>query len=132
MKKWEFSLAIHEPRIVWMSGPHQPSRHDITVFRGGDPGDTENDWNDNALYFQIKKGDAFVGDSGYSGEPRNIVTTKDEHSADFKEFLARAKNCQETFHWRLKAFNILGHRFRHGKIRSTGWSSTRWLLRQLL
>jgi hypothetical protein len=56
-----------------------------------------------------------VGDSGYSGEPSKIVTTKDEHSSDFKEFLARAKNRQETFHWRLKAFNILGHRFRHGK-----------------
>ena len=32
-----------------------------------------------------------------------------------REFLARAKNRQETFHWRRKAFNILGHRFRHGK-----------------
>ena len=36
------------------------------------------------------------------------------HAADFKEFLARCKNRQETFHWRLKAFNILGGRFRHG------------------
>lgn len=41
--------------------------------------------------------------------------TKDEHSCEFKEFLARAKNRQETFHWRLKAFNVLGQRFRHGK-----------------
>ncbi len=40
--------------------------------------------------------------------------TKDGHSSKFKEFLARAKNRQETFHWRLKSFNILGHRFRHG------------------
>ena len=60
-----------------------------------------------ALYFRLKKGDKAVGDSGYSGEPSKIVTTKDEHSSDFKEFLARAKNRQETFHWRLKAFNML-------------------------
>jgi len=40
--------------------------------------------------------------------------TKDEHSSEHKEYLARAKNRKETFHWRLKSFNILGHRFRHG------------------
>ena len=55
-----------------------------------------------------------VGDSGYLGEPAKIVTTKDEQSPEFKTFLARAKNRQETFHWRLKAFNILDHRFCHG------------------
>ena len=55
-----------------------------------------------------------IGDSGYAGEPCKIVLTKDEHSPEFKDFLARAKNHQETFHWRLKGFNVLGHRFRHG------------------
>ena len=42
------------------------------------------------------------------------MVAKDEHSLELKEFIARAKNRQETFHWRLKAFNILGGRFRHG------------------
>jgi len=42
------------------------------------------------------------------------VVAKDGHSSELKEFIARAKNRQETFHWRLKAFNILGGRFRHG------------------
>ena len=56
-----------------------------------------------------------VGDSGYAGEPGKIVTTKSEHSAQFRGFLARVKNRQETFHGRLKAFNILGGRFRHGR-----------------
>ena len=41
--------------------------------------------------------------------------TKDEHSSEFKEFMARAKNRHETLHTRLKSFNILGHYFRHGK-----------------
>ena len=43
------------------------------------------------------------------------MLSKDEHSGNFKTFLERAKNRQETFHWRLKAFNILGSRFCHGK-----------------
>ena len=59
-------------------------------------------------------GEKFVADSGYAGEPDKIVMTRDEQTPEFKEFLARCKNRGETFHWRLKAFNILGGRFRHG------------------
>ena len=97
-----------------MSGAHEPSKHDITVFRGGDEGTKIEDRDQNALYFQLQEGEKLVADSGYNGEPSKIVVTKDEQSDELKLFLARAKNRQETFHWRLKAFNILGHRFRHG------------------
>jgi len=48
------------------------------------------------------------------GKPSKLVVAKDEHSPELKTFIARAKNRQETFHWRLKAFNILVGRFRHG------------------
>lgn len=41
------------------------------------------------------------------------MVEKDEHPPDLKAFVSRAKNRQETFHGRLKNFNILGHRFRH-------------------
>jgi len=112
--KWEFGLATREPRIVWMRGPFPASIHDITVFRGGDPGSRLEDRDQSALYFQLGENEKLIGDAGYSGEPSKIVVTRDEHSSEFKEFLARAKNRQETFHWRLKSFNILGHRFRHG------------------
>ena len=44
-----------------------------------------------------------------------MVLTKEESSSELKKFGARAKNRHETFHWRLKSFNILRHRFRHGK-----------------
>ena len=113
--KYEFCLATREPRVCWISGPHEPSIHDITVFRGGKADKDKEDWDPNALYFQLEEGERLIGDSGYVGEPDKVVITKDEHSSEFKEFLARAKNRQETFHWRLKSFNILGHRFRHGK-----------------
>ena len=63
----------------------------------------------------VRANEKCVADSGYEGEPDKIVMTKEEQAKDFKEFLARCKNRQETFHWRLlKAFNILGGRFRHG------------------
>ncbi len=56
-----------------------------------------------------------IGDSGYNGEPSKISVTVDEHSAEVKEFFARAKSRQETINTRLKFFNVLGDRFCHGK-----------------
>ncbi|KAL7529872.1 hypothetical protein ACHAXR_003199 [Thalassiosira sp. AJA248-18] len=113
--KYEFCLATREPRITtWISGPHKPSKHDITVFRGGDVDEDKEDWDQDALYFQLEEGEKCIGDSGYISEPSKVVLAKVEHSSNFKKFLDRAKNRQETFHWRLKAFNILGGRFRHG------------------
>ena len=76
-----------------------PSTHDITVFR-------RNDRDQNSFHFQLEEGDKCVPDSGYAGELEKIVMTQDEHPKDFKEFLTRCKNRQETFHC-LKAFNIL-------------------------
>ena len=29
--------GIRRPKLVWLSGPHYPSTHDITIFRGGKP-----------------------------------------------------------------------------------------------
>ena len=113
--KYETCMAIDEPKICAINGSHVPSRHDITVFRGGELDDAKETWDQNALYFQIDEDERFLADSGYNGKPSKIVVTKDEHSSEFKEFMARAKNCHETLHTRLKSFNILGHCFRHGK-----------------
>lgn len=113
--KYEFCLAIHEPRVVRVHGPFKASVHDITVFRGGDSNTPIEDRDKNALYFQLREGEKCIADSGYVGEPDKVIVTKAEHSKKFREFMARAKNRQETFHWRLKSFNILGQRFRHGK-----------------
>jgi hypothetical protein len=112
--KYETCLAIDEPQVCAINGPEIPSMHDITKFRGGEVDEDIEDWNHDALYFQIEEPERYVGDSGYNGEPSKVVVTKDEHSSEFKEFLARAKNRHETFHWRLKSWNILGNCFRHG------------------
>jgi len=96
------------------------STHDITMFRGGaqvDPSKRNNkaNWDRHALYFHIPEGKKLIGDSGYKGEPLKISTTLSEHKSDTKHFFARAKSRQETFNTRLKFFNVLSGRFRHGK-----------------
>jgi hypothetical protein len=48
------------------------------------------------LYILRKPGDRIVGDSGYEGEPSKIVVMGDEHSTEFKRFLARVSSCQEA------------------------------------
>ena len=88
--------------------------HGITNVCGGEVEEDKKDWNQDAQYFQIVEGERFFGDSGYNDEPSKIVITKDEHSPEFKESLANAKIRHETFHWRLKSWNILGHCFGHG------------------
>ena len=47
--------------------------------------------------------------------PEKVTITRDGQSKDLKQFLGRAKNRQESLHTRLKSFNYLYHRFRHGK-----------------
>ena len=117
---YEVVVDLCEDKILWTAGPKPASTHDITFFRGGtqvskNRHKNEATWDENALYFQIPKGKKLIGDSGYKGEPSKISATVDEHSAEVKEFFARAKSRQETINTRLKSFNVLSGRFRHGK-----------------
>lgn len=100
---------------MWLSGPHQPAIHDICVFRGGEKNQAKEEWDRNALYFQLQEGDRLVGDDGYRGEPNRIVVKRDEHSKEYKEFLARVSSRQETFFRALKQYNIIKHRFAYGR-----------------
>jgi hypothetical protein len=54
-----------------------------------------------------------IGDSAYDGI-KNVVVTRDGQTEKFEKFLGRAKNRGETLHWKLKSFQCLGGRFRHG------------------
>ncbi len=76
--------------------------------------DKKENWNQKALYFQIKQGDRIVGDSGYEGKPSKIVVMRDEHSNEFRKFLARVASCQETFFKGLKDWKILKDHFAYG------------------
>ena len=59
-KKYECCLDICEGRIVWIRGPFEPATHDISVFRGGEKEVKKEDWDRNALYFQVKEGDLML------------------------------------------------------------------------
>ena len=50
-----------------------------------------------------------------SGEPGKIITTRKGQSAELKKWMGRVKSRQETFFSRVKSFNIMKNRFRHGK-----------------
>ena len=63
----------------------------------------------------MPEGTKAIGDSGYAGQDDKMIIYRQEHSAEFKKFLGRVKNRQETLHSRLKSFNVLKNRFRHGQ-----------------
>ena len=116
--KYLFAMSISRPAIVFKSGPFPASVHDINIFRGGKSEQDKSEWRKDSLYFRMEElgqDKKAVGDSGFTGEPDKVITTKSHHSRALKEFLARVKNRQESLHVRLRAFNILENRFRHGK-----------------
>ena len=113
-KKYAFCLSLQEPKIIWVEGGVPAAVPDITLFRGGDAKDTDN-WDENALYFQLPAGKKLIADDGLAGEPTKITTASRLHPKDLKEYISLAKARQETLHTKLKSFNILGQRFRHGK-----------------
>jgi hypothetical protein len=117
---YEVVVDLCEDKILWTAGPKPASMLDITFFCGGTQVSTnlyENEatWDVNALYFQIPEGKKLIGNSGYKVELSKISTTVHAHSAEVKEFFARAKSWQETINTRLKSFNVLSCCFRHGK-----------------
>ena len=88
------------------------STSEMVRFRGrkkkekvGDP---------NALMNHIPDGKRCIGDSGMRGEPSKISTTKPGHSKEVKKFFSRVRARQETLFTRMKNFDVLKNRFRHG------------------
>ena len=115
--KYEFALSLWENHCVWINGPDPAGlRHDKAVFCGAmnmkDPPET---WDRDALLFQIPDGKRAIGDSAYEGLPEKVTVKRPGHSQDVFRFLDRAQNRQEAYHARLENYNILYHRFRHGK-----------------
>ena len=58
-------MSLWEPRIVWLSGPHNAAKPDISVFRGASSDDDdEEDWDKSALYWQLGENEYLIGNSG--------------------------------------------------------------------
>lgn len=54
-------------------------------------------------------------DSGFVGVSKQLTVTRNAHSKEMKELIARAKARQESFNSRMSKYNVLKSRFRHGK-----------------
>jgi DDE superfamily endonuclease len=104
---YELGIAIRSNRLVWISGPFEASKHDISIFR-------RDDAPNEGLKAHIPDGKRAIGDSGYRGEPTKVSITREDDSGEVKKFKARAKSRHETFNGRLKSFNVLATAFRHG------------------
>ena len=51
----------------------------------------------------------------HEGAPEKVTVKREGHTPNVFEFLDRAQNRQESYHSRLENYNILTHRFPHGK-----------------
>ena len=101
---YELAVSIFENKLVWMNGPFPSGKHDINVFRerGG-------------LKEKIPPGKKVIGDNGYRGEPGIISTPNNRHDTlEVRKFKSRARARHESFNARIKIFQCLNARFRHG------------------
>jgi len=115
--RYMLGCAIRRAKMVWLSGPYYPSTHDITIFRGGAPDVKLEDRDQSALYFRMEelgRGKKCVSDSALAGEPEKVISNTSDHDQDFRDWINRVKDREETIHARLKSFNVLAHTFRHG------------------
>ena len=115
--KYEFAVCVWLSHCVWINGPYPAGKyHDKALFCGAEEMDDPPDhWDKSALYFQIPDGKKAIGDSAYEGAPSKVTVKREGHPPDVFAFLDRAQNRQESYHSRLENYNILTHRFRHGK-----------------
>ena len=105
---YEVALSIFEPKCVWIAGPYPAGTNDITVFR--------KKLKKKILDSRAIRGVQYraVGDRGYRGEQEVLSVPSSQDTKEVREFKSRALSRQETFNARLKRFDCLDERFRHG------------------
>ena len=100
---YEIALHLWENRVVWISGPFPAATGDKVIFN-----------KENGLNDQIPDGMKAIADKLFTGCDKISI----HNSLDTEEvrvFKSRARARQESFNARLKCFDILRTRFRHGK-----------------
>lgn len=105
---YEIALSIFEQKCVWARGPFPAGKNDISIFR--------HKLKDKLLRAREHSGVAHraIGDRGYRGE-RDLLSVPTSHDAEeVRDFKGRALSRQETFNSRVKNFDCMDERFRHG------------------
>lgn len=77
------------------------------------------DWDKTALYFKLPQGKKGIGDSAYKGIPEKATVALDGQSKQTKDYINGSKARQESYHWRLKTYQVLRSPFRHGKSKNS-------------
>lgn len=99
---YELGIAIYDNRLVWINGPFQAAENDLSIMHKED-----------GLLSKIPAGKKVIADRGYRGEPVCSIRNPRD-TAGVKAFKRRARARHESFNGRIKWFNILDTRFRHG------------------
>ena len=63
----------------------------------------------------MPEGKRVIADGGLAGEATKITIATKSQPKELKDYIKLAKARQETLHTGFKSYNILSHRFRHGK-----------------
>lgn len=114
--KYEAALPIRHRYPVSLKGPFKAGeKHDRTVFCGGNKDTAASDRDKSSLFFKIPVDKKAVGDSAYEGMPEKVLVRREGHSKETTDFINAALARQENYHSRLKSYDILRCRFRHGK-----------------
>jgi hypothetical protein len=105
---YEVALSIFEQKCVWVAGPYPAGKHDLTIFRHG--------LKQKMLDARAASGVQYraLADKGYRGEAELISISTSQDTEEVRTFKGRALSRQETFNTRLKFFDCLDERFRHG------------------
>jgi len=98
---YEIALAIHHNQVVLTNGPHPAAAHDMTMFNSAEGAGPK-----------LPAGKMAVTDRLYNGP--QTARRNEFDTAEVKAFKKRARARQETFNGRIKVFNVLDTRFRHG------------------
>jgi hypothetical protein len=98
---YEIGIAIHHNQVVLINGPYPAAMHDMKMFNSFDGAGSK-----------LQAGKKAIADRAYRGP--QIVKRSEFDSAVVKTFKKRARARHETFNGRIKSFNALDNRFRHG------------------
>jgi hypothetical protein len=104
--KYEIALSLHRAKCVHVAGPFKGGTHGMEVFRGG------------GLMEKIQEGKLMLADRGYHSkflhESVKSSLPNSYGSKELENFKSPGRLRHETFSGRLKFFNCLREKFRHG------------------
>ena len=102
---YEIALHLWENRVVWLNGPFPANA-----------GTDKNIFNEKGLESMIPDGKSAIADKIFTGCPK-ISMHNSLDTQEVRVFKRRARSRQENFNGRLKNFDCLRTRFRHGKLK---------------